>query len=76
MAKLIPYCRLMKADAEGRFEFENLGVADYFVGTTIRWGSVGTEGLRSNGGWATESFAISAEGEEVRVIVNGVELAF
>ena len=67
-------CRRMKADAEGRFEFDDLGLGDYFIATVITWGTFSAEYMITNGGWATESFAIRKAGERARVIVNGVEL--
>lgn len=70
------YCRHMKADAEGRFEFNGLGPGDYFVLTSITWQSPSEDGLRSNGGIAQESFTLKEDGETARVIVNGEELPF
>jgi len=69
-------CRRMKADAEGRFEFADLGVGTYFIATVISWGTFSAETMITNGGWATEPFAIRTEGERARVIVNGVELPY
>lgn len=69
------YCRHMKADAEGRFEFNGLGPGDYFVATSITWHTASEDGLLPNGGTAHDSFVLK-DAEKVRIIVNGVEMPF
>jgi hypothetical protein len=70
------YCRHMKADAEGHFEFDGLGPGNYFVATSITWQTPIEDGWISNGGIAYDSFILKDDGERARVIVNGVELPF
>ena len=63
------YRRTTVADAEGRFEFDNLPPADYYVTCAINWGVPGEFGVEPTGGIAYAKATVR-NGETAKAIVT------
>jgi hypothetical protein len=63
------YRRKTVADAEGRFEFDNLPPGDYYISCAITWGVPSDLGVTPTGGIAYAKVAVR-NGETVKAIVT------
>jgi hypothetical protein len=63
------YRRTTVADAEGRFEFDNLSSGDYYVTCAITWGAPGEFGIESTGGIAYAKVTVR-NGGTVKAVVT------
>lgn len=67
--RLIKYAKKTMADAEGKFEFNNIPSGEYYVWTAIKWQVPSQSGLRRTGGNISKRIRVK-EGEKVKVILT------
>lgn len=62
------YCKEVRADGEGRFEFESLPAGEYYLACTIAWEVAGPYGLTPTGGVAHAKVQVAA-GQHLKSVV-------